>query len=103
LETAPVEALGTTTSGPDPNVNILRTLVERKEQGNLCIRRLNDLGKQRRLISCRLENVSSDKEDDIPDITAFMAASMCSNSFLSMQLPVSQPDLDNTEAVDIGN
>ena len=106
---APVKTSEMTTSGPDPNVNILRTLVEQIEQVNLCIRRLNDLRKQRRLVSCVLENISSDKEeDDIPDITAFMAASMHSNSFPSMQLLVSQPNLDNTEAtgsnaVDIGS
>ena len=56
------------------------------------MRRLNELRKQRRLVSCGLEDVSSNKdEEDVPDLTDILAASMCPNSTSTAQLPVSQP------------
>ena len=69
---------------------------------------MNDLRKQRRLVSCGLEDVSSDEEEeDVPDLTALLAASMRPNSISSVRLPISQPDpvvseATGSNALDIG-
>ena len=104
----PSSNTGTTTSDPDPATDILRMIVERTEQGNLRIRRLNDLRKQRRLVSCGLEDISSnEEEEDVPELISLLVASMRPNSITSAHLPISQPDpvvseATGSNALDIG-
>jgi len=65
----------------------------------LHIRRLNKLRKQRRLVSCGLEDISSDEEEEeVPDLTALLAASMHPNSVPSLDLPVPQPESFDNKA-----
>jgi len=78
----PVSAVNTElTTDINPNIGIMRALIERTERGNIRIKKLN-IKKQRRLMALVDEVVSDDEpEDPVPNVSLFLSQ------------PVSSPDI----------
>jgi len=82
----------------DTNIALLRQMIERTERGNVRIRKLNELKRQRRLESADLCEVSdSEEEEPMPNISSFAF-----HSSIPTHIPSLSNEASGSNAIGIG-